>query len=188
MNAVARDIHAQLAAVTRVFPGAGNQPPVNALGPIDLDLRKGEFFAVVGPSGCGKSTFLRTLNRMSETVKGTRVMGNVSLDGENIFDLDVTSVRRRVGMVFQRSNPFPKSIYDNVAYGLRIAGVTKSTEAAEQLSNMGVDFLIAHGGPPTGDNADPSQEAAIRVESAVRRHGPPVIPLSRVLQCSRSST
>ena len=78
--------------------------------------------AFIGPSGCGKSTFLRTLNRMNETVRHSRVEGEIRLDGENIFHLDVNDVRRRVGMVFQRSNPFPKSIFENVAYGLRING------------------------------------------------------------------
>jgi len=76
--------------------------------------------AFIGPSGCGKSTFLRTLNRMNETVRNSRVDGEIRLDGENIFRIDVNDVRRRVGMVFQKSNPFPKSIFDNVAYGLRI--------------------------------------------------------------------
>ncbi len=78
--------------------------------------------ALIGPSGCGKSTFLRVLNRMYETVRDTRVEGEALLDGVSIFSMDVTMLRRRVGMVFQRSNPFPKSIFDNVAYGLRIAG------------------------------------------------------------------
>ena len=76
--------------------------------------------ALIGPpSGCGKSTFLRTLNRINETIKNTRVEGEILLDGNSIFDLDVTALRRNVGMVFQRPNPFPKSIYDNIAYGPR---------------------------------------------------------------------
>ena len=78
--------------------------------------------ALIGPSGCGKSTFLRTLNRMNETIRNTRVEGKVMLDGQEIHALDVVGLRRRVGMVFQRPNPFPKSIYENVAYGLRING------------------------------------------------------------------
>ena len=89
--------------------------------------------AFIGPSGCGKSTFLRTLNRMFETVKGTRVEGEVRLDGEDIFHLDVTSLRRRVGMVFQKSNPFPKSIFENVAYGLRVNGNLSRAQIAEQV-------------------------------------------------------
>jgi len=78
--------------------------------------------AFIGPSGCGKSTFLRTLNRMNETIRGSRVEGEVLLDGEDIHRIDVSQVRRRVGMVFQKSNPFPKSIFENVAYGPRING------------------------------------------------------------------
>ncbi len=86
--------------------------------------------AFIGPSGCGKSTFLRTLNRMNETVRHSRVEGEILLDGENIFGQDVNDVRRRVGMVFQRSNPFPKSIFDNVAYGPRINGYAEPVRAA----------------------------------------------------------
>src|ERR1019366_5287405 len=85
-----------------------------ALYDISLRIPTKHVTAFIGPSGCGKSTFLRTLDRMCETVKNTRVVGEVLLDGQNIFDLDVTSLRRRVGMVFQKSNPFPKSIFDNV--------------------------------------------------------------------------
>ena len=75
--------------------------------------------ALIGPSGCGKSTFLRTLNRMNETIRNSRFVGEILLDGQDISQMDVVKLRRRVGMVFQRPNPFPKSIYDNVAYGLR---------------------------------------------------------------------
>jgi phosphate transport system ATP-binding protein len=91
-----------------------------ALRGISMQVYEKRVTAFIGPSGCGKSTFLRTLNRMNETVRHSRVDGEIMLDGENIFELDVNDVRRRVGMVFQRSNPFPKSIFDNVAYGLRI--------------------------------------------------------------------
>jgi phosphate transport system ATP-binding protein len=104
-----------------------------ALHDISIRLPANHVTAFIGPSGCGKSTFLRTLNRMSETVKGTRVEGDVRLDGDDIFDLDVTSVRRRIGMVFQRSNPFPKSIFDNVAYGLRVNGGLSRSQIAEQV-------------------------------------------------------
>ena len=84
--------------------------------------------AFIGPSGCGKSTFLRTLNRMNDTIAGAKVTGKVLIDGKDIYgsDVDVVALRRRVGMVFQKSNPFPKSIYENVAYGLRINGLTAS--------------------------------------------------------------
>ena len=89
--------------------------------------------AFIGPSGCGKSTFLRTLNRMNETVRHTRVEGEILLDGEDILPMEVSDLRRRVGMVFQRSNPFPKSIFDNVAYGLRINGLSKRSEMQERV-------------------------------------------------------
>jgi phosphate transport system ATP-binding protein len=104
-----------------------------ALYDISLRVASNHVTAFIGPSGCGKSTFLRTLNRMSETVRSTRVQGSVLLDGEDIFSLDVTSLRRRVGMVFQKSNPFPKSIFDNVAYGLRVNGGLTRAQVAEQV-------------------------------------------------------
>jgi phosphate transport system ATP-binding protein len=91
-----------------------------ALHNISMKIYSGRVTAFIGPSGCGKSTFLRTLNRMNETVRHSRVEGKILLDGEEINQLEVSEVRRRVGMVFQKSNPFPKSIFENVAYGLRI--------------------------------------------------------------------
>ena len=106
-----------------------------ALHGISMKVYDKRVTAFIGPSGCGKSTFLRTLNRMNETVRHSRVDGEIRLDGENIFRIDVNDVRRRVGMVFQRSNPFPKSIFDNVAYGLRInASLSRSQlrDAVEQ--------------------------------------------------------
>ena len=95
------------------------------VGPVTMDIAEKHVTAFIGPSGCGKSTFLRTLNRMNELIPGCRVTGEVKLDGEDIYGpgVDPVAVRRRVGMVFQRSNPFPKSIFDNVAYGLRIGGL-----------------------------------------------------------------
>jgi phosphate transport system ATP-binding protein len=104
-----------------------------ALHDISLTVGANHVTAFIGPSGCGKSTFLRTLNRMYETVDGTRADGEVLLDGDNIFKLDVTSLRRRVGMVFQKSNPFPKSIFDNVAYGLRVNGGLTRAQIEEQV-------------------------------------------------------
>ena len=89
---------------------------------LNLKIPKNKVTALIGPSGCGKSTFLRTLNRMNETIRNTRVEGKILLDGQQTLQMDVVKLRRRVGMVFQRPNPFPKSIYDNVAYGLRING------------------------------------------------------------------
>src|SRR6202171_2121402 len=89
---------------------------------VSLGIAASRVTALIGPSGCGKSTLLRTMNRMYETVRNARLEGEILLDGQNILAQDVTQLRRRVGMVFQRPNPFPKSIFDNVAYGLRING------------------------------------------------------------------
>jgi phosphate transport system ATP-binding protein len=98
-----------------------------ALTGITLSIRAHLVTAFIGPSGCGKSTFLRTLNRMNDIIPGTRVEGRVRLDGRDIYapGTDVVALRRRVGMVFQKSNPFPKSIFDNVAYGIRINGLAR---------------------------------------------------------------
>ncbi|MEW5702154.1 MAG: phosphate ABC transporter ATP-binding protein PstB [Candidatus Zixiibacteriota bacterium] len=92
---------------------------------VDFDIFPNVVTSLIGPSGCGKTTFLRTLNRMNDHIPGTRVMGEVTIDDAPIYapNVDVTALRRRIGMVFQRSNPFAKSIYENVAFGLRIAGV-----------------------------------------------------------------
>jgi phosphate transport system ATP-binding protein len=89
---------------------------------VSLEIPPNKVTALIGPSGCGKSTFLRTLNRMSDTVRNARATGAVTLDGEDVMAMDVVQLRRRVGMVFQKSNPFPKSIFDNVAYGPRLSG------------------------------------------------------------------
>jgi len=101
-----------------------------ALEDIHVKILPNEVTALIGPSGCGKSTFLRTLNRMNDIVPGARVEGAVTIDGHDIYapSVDVVDLRRRVGMVFQKSNPFPKSIFDNVAYGLRINRLTGSRE------------------------------------------------------------
>jgi phosphate transport system ATP-binding protein len=94
-----------------------------ALHDIELQIPEKRITAMIGPSGCGKSTFLRTLNRINETIKSARYEGQVLLDGQNVREMDVTKLRRRVGMVFQRPNPFPKSIYDNIAYGVKVNGL-----------------------------------------------------------------
>ena len=101
-----------------------------ALHDISLQINECAVTALIGPSGCGKSTFLRSLNRMNDIIEGTKVTGSVMLDGEDIYarDVDVVSLRKRVGMVFQKSTPFPKSIFDNVAFGPRIAGLTNRAE------------------------------------------------------------
>ncbi|MDA8335468.1 MAG: phosphate ABC transporter ATP-binding protein PstB [Peptococcaceae bacterium] len=98
-----------------------------ALKNIDIDIASNSISALIGPSGCGKTTFLRTLNRMNDLIEGVRIDGTVELDGRNVYspDVDVVSLRKSVGMVFQRPNPFPMSIYDNVAYGPRVHGIRK---------------------------------------------------------------
>lgn len=104
-----------------------------ALKNINMDIRPNQVTAMIGPSGCGKSTLLRTLNRMNELVEGCRVQGKVLLDGTDIYgDIDVNQLRRNVGMVFQQPNPFPMSIYDNVAYGPRIHG-ERNKEKLDQI-------------------------------------------------------
>jgi phosphate transport system ATP-binding protein len=103
----------------------------HALHNVSLEVPEKRITALIGPSGCGKSTFLRTLNRINETVKNARYEGQVLLDGENVLDLDVTKLRRRVGMVFQRPNPFPKSIFDNIAYGVKVNGLRGGRSLSE---------------------------------------------------------
>jgi len=107
----------------------GDKP---ALSDISLDVQDRQITALIGPSGCGKSTFLRCLNRMNDTIPGIRVEGRVLLDGRDIYtpDTDVVDLRRRVGMVFQRPNPFPQSIFDNVAFGPRVLGLHRNGELA----------------------------------------------------------
>jgi phosphate transport system ATP-binding protein len=108
-----------------------------ALTNISFDIEENKVAALIGPSGCGKSTFLRTLNRMNETIPGTTMEGTIKLDDVDIYkDIrDVSTVRTRVGMVFQKSNPFPKSIFDNVAYGLRVNGVTDKDIVREAVED-----------------------------------------------------
>lgn len=110
---------------------------VQALFGITMDISTKQVTALIGPSGCGKSTFIKTLNRMNDIIEGIRVKGKVLIDGENIYDedMDVVSLRKQVGMVFQKSNPFPKSVFDNVAYGPRVHGIKshkKLTEIVEK--------------------------------------------------------
>jgi|TARA_R110002073_G_scaffold84612_8_gene201921 phosphate transport system ATP-binding protein len=102
---------------------------------VNLDVGKNEVIALIGPSGCGKSTFLRSLNRMNDTIDTCRVNGEFHLEGDNIYDprLDVVELRARVGMVFQKPNPFPKSIYDNVAYGPRLHGLANKRYELDQI-------------------------------------------------------
>lgn len=103
-----------------------------ALKGIDMEIKKNEITALIGPSGCGKSTFLKTLNRMNDLENGVKVTGRIHLDGVDIYkEMDSITLRHRVGMVFQQPNPFPKSIYDNVAYGPRIHGIRKKSQLDE---------------------------------------------------------
>ena len=138
------DITAPPAAPPEVRPEVAARPKLQAvnlnffysafqaLHNISLQIPEKRITALIGPSGCGKSTFLRTLNRINETVKGARYEGQVLLDGQDVLDVDVTKLRRRVGMVFQRPNPFPKSIFENIAYGVKVNGL----KAGRSLSDI----------------------------------------------------
>lgn len=119
-----RDVH--------VYYGNG---AAHAIKGIDMNIREKAVTAFIGPSGCGKSTFLRCINRMNDTIDGCEVTGNISIDGENVYDktLDVVQLRRRIGMVFQKPNPFPKSIFDNIAYGPRIHGLANSKDELTEI-------------------------------------------------------
>ena len=107
----------------------------HAIKDVSIDVRADEVTAFIGPSGCGKSTFLRCLNRMNDTVASARVTGEMRLDGQDIYDrqMDVVQLRARVGMVFQKPNPFPKSIYENIAYGPRIHGLARSRAELDEI-------------------------------------------------------
>lgn len=105
----------------------------HALKNISIDIGENKVTALIGPSGCGKSTFLRTLNRLNDTIDGVKIEGEVKIDDIDIYskNVDVVSLRKRVGMIFQKSNPFPKSVFENVAYGPRINGINKKRELEE---------------------------------------------------------
>lgn len=115
-----------------------------ALKKVSLSIRENHITALIGPSGCGKSTFLRTLNRMNDIIPDTRVEGKVLLDGVDIYkeNIDLSELRRRVGMVFQKSNPFPKSIFENVAYGLRIGGIRDRSILEEKVEKALKDAAL----------------------------------------------
>jgi phosphate transport system ATP-binding protein len=106
-----------------------------ALHDVSMQIRPQYVTALIGPSGCGKSTFLRSLNRMNDLIPGARMQGKVELDGEDVYSdsMDVIHLRRRVGMIFQRSNPFPMSIYDNVSYGVRVNGLAKRRSQLDEI-------------------------------------------------------
>ena len=109
--------------------------PSKALSDINIEIEPRKVTALIGPSGCGKSTFLRCLNRMNDTIAGTRVDGKILLNGEDIYraGMDVVTLRQRVGMVFQKPNPFPQSIYDNVAFGPRVLGMVSGKSQLDEL-------------------------------------------------------
>ena len=109
--------------------------PKKAIDNVSIDIHTDDVTAFIGPSGCGKSTFLRELNRMNDTIAGARVEGRIELDGDDIYQsgMDVVQLRARVGMVFQKPNPFPKSIYENVAYGPRIHGLAEGKAELDQI-------------------------------------------------------
>jgi len=114
-----------------------------ALKSVNMQIEEHRITAFIGPSGCGKSTFLKTLNRMNDLVVGCRITGSVTLDGENIYgDMDVNMLRKRVGMVFQKPNPFPMSIYDNIAYGPRTHGVRRKAMLDEVVERSLHDAAI----------------------------------------------
>ena len=116
----------------------------HALKNVNLNIASGEITAFIGPSGCGKSTFLKSLNRMNDLVEGCKITGDIRLMGENIYDkrMDVSLLRRRVGMVFQKPNPFPMSVYDNIAYGPRTHGIKKKAELDEIVEKSLRDAAI----------------------------------------------
>ncbi|HMA13721.1 MAG TPA: phosphate ABC transporter ATP-binding protein PstB [Kiloniellaceae bacterium] len=139
----ARNVQSAPAAVSRPSPKARvTARDVNvyygdkqALKNVSIDIFRNEVVSFIGPSGCGKSTFLRCINRMNDVIEGCRVTGEILLDGHDIYsrDIDVVQLRARVGMVFQKPNPFPKSIYDNIAYGPRIHGLATGREAIDEI-------------------------------------------------------
>lgn len=116
------------------FYYSGNKPAVKN---ISIDVEENSVLALIGPSGCGKSTFIRCINRMNDIIPGTKVEGDIMIDGNSIYqkNYDVTDLRRRVGMVFQKSNPFPKTIFENVAYGLRLNGVRDKHQLESVVEN-----------------------------------------------------
>jgi phosphate transport system ATP-binding protein len=145
--AVLRPVDPSAFAAQPPAPAPANTPPKiqveklnffygekKALSDISLGIREHLVTAFIGPSGCGKSTFLRTLNRMNDIIAGTRVDGSIRIDGQDVYapGTDVVALRRKVGMVFQKSNPFPKSIFENVAYGLRINGLASGRSDLER--------------------------------------------------------
>ncbi|MCG2739159.1 MAG: phosphate ABC transporter ATP-binding protein PstB [Syntrophaceae bacterium] len=117
---------------------------VKALKDISMEIKENQVTGIIGPSGCGKSTFLRSINRMNDVITGSRAEGKISIDDKNIYnpDVDVVEIRRTVGMVFQKSNPFPKSIFDNVAYGLKINGIKDKSYIVQKVEKSLADAAL----------------------------------------------
>jgi phosphate transport system ATP-binding protein len=144
-----------------------------ALIDLNLSIKRNQITALIGPSGCGKSTFLRSLNRMNDTIRSTRAEGDILLDGENIYDpeVDVTELRQRVGMVFQRPNPFPQSVYDNVAFGPRVLGMAKNgsldQRVQESLTNAGMWDEVKHRLRDSALDLNPGQQQRLCIARAI---------------------
>jgi phosphate transport system ATP-binding protein len=144
-----------------------------ALIDLNLAIQQNEITALIGPSGCGKSTFLRSINRMNDTIKNARAAGEILIEGKNVYDpdVDVTELRQRVGMVFQRPNPFPQSIYDNVAFGPRVLGMARrgSLDAMvrESLESAGLWHEVKHRLRASALDLNPGQQQRLCIARAI---------------------
>ena len=144
-----------------------------ALIDLNLDIGAHQITALIGPSGCGKTTFLRSLNRMNDTIRGARADGQILLDGDDIYapEVDVTDLRQRVGMVFQRPNPFPQSIYDNVAFGPRVLGLAKNGNldeiVRESLEGAVLWGEVKHRLKDTALNLNPGQQQRLCIARTI---------------------
>lgn len=144
-----------------------------ALIDLNLPIKQNQITALIGPSGCGKTTFLRSINRMNDTINGSRAEGQIRLDGKNIYDpdVDVVELRQRVGMVFQRPNPFPQSIYDNVAFGPRVLGLAKNGQldqmVRESLANAALWDEVKHRLHDPALNLNPGQQQRLCIARTI---------------------
>jgi len=144
-----------------------------ALIDLNIPIREKQITALIGPSGCGKSTFLRSLNRMNDTISNTRAEGKVLLDGKNIYDsdVDVVELRQRIGMVFQRPNPFPQTIYDNVAFGPRVLGMAQNGNldeiVQESLAGAALWDEVKHRLKDSALNLNPGQQQRLCIARAI---------------------
>jgi phosphate transport system ATP-binding protein len=145
-----------------------------ALIDLNLAIQQNEITALIGPSGCGKSTFLRAINRMNDTIKNARAAGDILIEGKNVYDpdVDVTELRQRVGMVFQRPNPFPQSIYDNVAFGPRVLGVASRGSkldlmVQESLESAGLWHEVKHRLRSSALDLNPGQQQRLCIARAI---------------------